>query len=58
MTLIDREGRNEENIELELDVPDLLGREAAGEWRLEVSDVGRSDAGRLIEWGLRLITAL
>lgn len=58
ITLFNREGRNEENVELEIEVPELLQREAKGIWRLEVSDLGRSDEGQLLEWGLRLSTAL
>jgi subtilisin-like proprotein convertase family protein len=32
----------------------LLGETAAGEWRLEVADVGEDDAGTLNAWSLRV----
>ena len=58
VTLLDREGRNEVDVDLDLSVPSLLGQEANGLWKLQVSDLGASDQGTIVEWGLTLISSL
>ena len=57
-TLLDREGRNAVDVDLDLSVPSLLGLEAQGVWKLQVSDLGASDEGTLVEWGLTIRSSL
>ena len=57
VTLLEREGRNEVDVELEAEVPSFLGMEAEWAWTLHVSDLGRSDEGTLLEWGLDMVVA-
>ena len=56
VTLLDREGRNEENVELDVAVPRFLGLNAQGVWKLHVSDLGAGDRGTIVEWGVVVST--
>lgn len=56
VTLFDREGRNETNVDFKVALPEFIGLQAEGEWTLVVSDLGQGDVGQLEEWGLELVT--
>ncbi len=58
VTLVDREGRNSEDLDLDIAVPSFLGFEANGIWQLQVTDLGAGDQGTLVEWGLSLISSV
>lgn len=56
VTLSDRQGAGEDDLVQTFVVPDFAGEEAAGEWKLRVSDHARSDTGTLRAWRLVLTT--
>ena len=55
VTLFNRDGRNAENLLLEVSVPDFIGRPIGGEWGLRVVDLGRGDEGALKGWTLNAL---
>jgi hypothetical protein len=53
LTLWDREGRNAEDLSLELELPNFAGAQLKGEWLLHVYDTAEGDVGTLERWGLK-----
>ena len=56
VTLLDREGRNAADVDLDVAVPNFLGLVAEGIWTLHVLDLGAGDQGTLVEWSVELVT--
>lgn len=54
VVLLSREGAGADNVKETFSVPELAGKDAAGSWRLVVSDNGRYDTGTLNSWNLSI----
>ncbi|MEE2644874.1 MAG: proprotein convertase P-domain-containing protein [Myxococcota bacterium] len=52
LDLVDREGRNETNLQRRFPLDEFEGLSGKGKWRLQVSDHAAQDRGRLLGWRL------
>lgn len=54
VTLHEREGAGEDDLQRTFDVSEFDGEDSAGTWTLRVVDNARADTGQLNSWGLRI----
>lgn len=54
VTLLRQQGGAEDNVQQTFAVPDFVGADGMGSWKLVVRDTARADVGRLEHWTLHL----
>jgi hypothetical protein len=57
VTVHDRAGSYEDDLDVTIDAPTFAGATLAGDWTLTVSDHAGADVGTLQSWGLTVVTA-